>query len=83
MKKVLLNFLLTLSAMMSAQAEDTATHDNRLYITIGSTNDLTRVPITLHLENPTIDLMPVIEQKDYGANISTFFLFATIFSILL
>ncbi len=46
-----------------AQAEDTATYDNRLYITIGSTDDLPRVPITLHLENPTIDIMPVIEQK--------------------
>lgn len=59
MKKVLLKILFVLIASMSVQAVDTATHDNRLYFTIGESSDLSRVPITLHLENPTIAITAV------------------------
>ncbi len=54
MKKVLLNFLLVLSVVVPLQAVETDSHDNRLYITVGESSDLTQVPITLYLENPTI-----------------------------
>ncbi len=59
MKKVLLNFLLVLSAILSLQAVETDSHDNRLYITVGESGDLTQVPISLHLENPTIAITAI------------------------
>lgn len=73
MKKVLLNFLLVLSAIMPAQAEDTTAHDNRLYFTLGESSDLSRVPITLHLENPTIAItaIEIYLSIPSGATIST------------
>ncbi len=59
MKKVLLNFLLVLVAILPLQAVETDSHDNRLYITIGESSDLSQVPITLYLENPTIAITAV------------------------
>ena len=53
MKRLLFLFALLLSAQLSAQE---ATHNNRLYFTIGETGDLTKVPLMLHLDNPTIDI---------------------------
>lgn len=48
---LMLAFLLALPLV----AQD-ATHNNRLYFTIGETGDLTKVPLMLHLDNPTIDI---------------------------
>ena len=48
---LILAFLLAIP--LSAQD---ATHNNRLYFTIGETGDLTKVPLMLHLDNPTIDI---------------------------
>ncbi len=59
MKKILLKFLLLLSPIMSVQADETATHDNRLYFAIGESSDLSQVPVTLHLDNPTIAITAV------------------------
>ena len=53
LKKMFLMFALLLALPLSAQD---AMHDNRLYITIGETSDLTKVPLMLHLDNPTIDI---------------------------
>lgn len=44
---------------VSVQAEDAATHDNRMYFTISESSDLSQVPITLHLNNPTIAITAV------------------------
>ena len=41
------------------RAEENCTHDNRLYFTIDNSTDLTRVPISLHLENPTVSITAV------------------------
>ena len=48
---LMLAFLLALPLV----AQD-VTHNNRLYFTIGETDDLTKVPLMLHLDNPTIDI---------------------------
>ncbi len=79
MKKVLLNFLLVLSMVMPLQAVETDSHDNRLYITVGESSDLTQVPLTLHLENPTIAItaVEVYFSVPEGAVISTGTLDAT------
>ena len=53
MKRLLFLFALLLSAQLSAQE---ATHNNRLYFTIGETGDLTKVPLMLHLDNPSINI---------------------------
>lgn len=73
MKKLLTSLLIAGLTVVSAQAEDTATHDNRLYFTIGESSDLTRVPVTLHLENPTIAItaVEVYLSVPEGAVIST------------
>ena len=59
MKKVLLPILLTLAALMPAQAQDAASHDNRLYISMGESENIARVPVTLRLENPSIGITAV------------------------
>ena len=56
MKRLLFLFALLLSAQLSAQE---ATHNNRLYFTIGETKDLTKVPLMLYLDNSTIDITAV------------------------
>ena len=53
LKQILL--LLAFVMIMPLSAQD-ATHNNRLYFTIGETGDLTKVPLMLHLDNPTIDI---------------------------
>ena len=35
---------------------ETTAHDNRLYITLGESDDITHIPLTLHIENPTVDI---------------------------
>ena len=51
----LTNLIVALLLALPLSAQD-AMHDNRLYITIGETSDLTKVPLMLHLDNPTIDI---------------------------
>ena len=53
LKQMFLMLAFLLALPLSAQD---AMHDNRLYITIGETSDLTKVPLMLHLDNPTIDI---------------------------
>ena len=53
LKQMFLILALLLALPLSAQD---ATHNNRLYFTIGETGDLTKVPLMLHLDNPTIDI---------------------------
>ena len=51
----LTNLIIAFLLALPLSAQD-AMHDNRLYITIGETGDLTKVPLMLHLDNPTIDI---------------------------
>ena len=51
----LTNLIIALLLALPLSAQD-ATHNNRLYFTIGETDDLTKVPLVLHLDNPTIDI---------------------------
>ena len=51
----LTNLIIALLLALPLSAQD-ATHNNRLYFTIGETGDLTKVPLMLHLDNPTIDI---------------------------
>ena len=53
LKQMFLMLAFLLALPLSAQD---ATHNNRLYITIGETGNLTKVPLMLHLDNPTIDI---------------------------
>ena len=55
MKLRKLFYLLTFLSVLPLSAQD-ATHNNRLYFTIGETGDLTKVSLMLHLDNPTIDI---------------------------
>ena len=53
LKQMFLMLAFLLALPLSAQD---ATHNNRLYFTIGETDDLTKVPLMLHLDNPSIDI---------------------------
>ena len=53
LKQMFLMLAFLLALPLSAQD---ATHNNRLYFTIGETGDLTKVPLMLHLDNPSIDI---------------------------
>lgn len=53
LKQMFLMLAFLLALPLSAQD---VTHNNRLYFTIGETGDLTKVPLMLHLDNPTIDI---------------------------
>ena len=59
MKKGLILLLLAMVAISPLQAEESTSHDNRLYVTIGESEDISRVPVTLHLENPSIGITAV------------------------
>lgn len=58
MKLRKLFYLLTFLLVLPLSAQETL-HDNRLYFTIGETNDLAKVPLMLHLDNPTTDITAV------------------------
>ena len=58
-KRLLLLLLLALVAVSPLQAQESTSHDNRLYVTIGESEDISRVPVTLHLENPSIGITAV------------------------
>ena len=45
-----------LACSLIVQAQEIDTHDNRMYITVGESSELSQVPISLHLENPTIEI---------------------------
>lgn len=59
MKKFLSLLLFAGVATMPMLANTTDDHDNRLYFTIDSSTDLSRVPISFQLENPTISITAV------------------------
>ena len=59
MKKFLTLLLFASIVAMSLRAVEVESHDNRLYFTIDECDDLTLVPITLHLENPSIDITAI------------------------
>lgn len=59
MKKILLSLLTLFSVFLSLQAAETDSHNNRLYFTVAETADITHVPISVYLENPTINLTAV------------------------
>lgn len=59
MKKILLSLLILLGGLLSLQAAETDTHNNRLYFTVAETADITHVPITVYLENPSINITAV------------------------
>ena len=59
MKKFLTLLLFASIVAMPLRAVEVESHDNRLYFTIDECDDLTLVPITLHLENPSIDITAI------------------------
>lgn len=59
MKKILLSLLTLFSGLLSLQAAETNSHNNRLYFTVAETADITHVPIILHVENPSINITAV------------------------
>ena len=59
MNKFLTFLLLALITWMPMQAIETDSHDNRLYFAVEKCDDITRVPISLHLENPSIDITAI------------------------
>ena len=59
MKKGLLLLMLAIAWLMPLRAEEVSSHDNRMYITIGESSSLSQVPISLHLENPSINITAV------------------------
>lgn len=59
MKKILLSLLTLFSGLLSLQAAEADSHNNRLYFTVAETADITHVPIILHVENPSINITAV------------------------
>lgn len=59
MKKFITTLLFVLATCITTTAADTDSHDNKLYIAVGKSDDLSQVPISLHLENPTIDVTAI------------------------
>lgn len=59
MKKFLTLLLFASIVALPLRAVEVESHDNRLYFTIDECEDLTLVPITLHLENPSIDITAI------------------------
>ena len=59
MKKFLTLLLFASIVALPLRAVEVESHDNRLYFTIDKCDDLTLVPITLHLENPSIDITAI------------------------
>lgn len=55
-QKKLILLLLFAILKFPLYSQDYSSHDNRLYITVGESSDLSRVPVTLHLDNPTIEI---------------------------
>lgn len=58
MKRILTILFVSIVAI-PLHAIETEVHDNRLYISIDDCENISRVPISLHLENPTIDITAI------------------------
>ena len=58
MKKLLISLFACIVAM-PLLAVESESHDNRLYFDIGECDDLSLVPITLYLENPSINITAI------------------------
>ena len=73
MKKILTSLLLGLVACLTISAAETDSHDNRLYLTVGKSEDLSQVPIYLYLDNPTIGITAIelYLTLPEGANVGT------------
>ena len=59
MKKLISLLLLGIAILLPIQAQEVADHDIRMYLTVVECDDLTQVPIELHLENPTIGITAI------------------------
>lgn len=59
MKKFITTLLFVLATCITTTAAETDSHDNKLYIAVGKSDDLSQVPIDLHLENPTINITAI------------------------
>ena len=59
MKKFITTLLFVLATCITTTAAETDLHDNKLYIAVGESEDLSQVPIDLHLENPTINITAI------------------------
>ena len=59
MKKLLTLLLLVSVVIVTLRAEEKDIHNNRLYVSIGTSAYLSQVPIYLQLENPTIGITAV------------------------
>lgn len=59
MKKMFTSLLFAVAAIVPLQAVETDSHDNRLFFTVEESDDITQVPLMLHLENPSIGITAV------------------------
>ena len=59
MKKILTMLLFASIVAMPLKAVEVGSHDNRLFFAVDECEDITRVPISLHLENPSIDITAI------------------------
>ena len=59
MKKFFTSLMLALATIVPLQAVETDSHDNRLFFAVGESDDITQVPLLLHLENPSIGITAV------------------------
>lgn len=59
MRKILTSLLLAGLTAVPLRAAETASHDNRLYFVVGESDDISKIPISLHLENPSISITAI------------------------
>lgn len=59
MKKIFTLLLFAVAAIVPLQVVETDSHNNRLFFTVGESDDITQVPLMLHLENPSIGITAV------------------------
>ena len=59
MKKMFTSLLFAVAAIVPLQVVETDSHNNRLFFTVGESDDITQVPLMLHLENPSIGITAV------------------------
>ena len=73
MKKFVLLLMLACFTQLTLQAQENDSKENLLYFKLGESNDLTRVPISLHLENPSVGVtaMEMYLMLPDGATLSS------------
>lgn len=59
MKKFLSLMLLAGAVAVPLRADEISNHNNRLYFTVDNVVDIANVPVSLHLENPTLSITAV------------------------